>query len=210
MRPIHHVTRQELLFDELPVARRFTDGQSARAFRSKGTRGWTTAMPAAGPPFEKVAFVHAHHRLAGLVRRVRDGQEWFDEDAFNAELGGPWSAFWVLPQLAKIGLAVVDNGDGEVRLRPADPRAARFVNESRRKASPKGYKIQRLIEAFLPVRDPRRPHLNVTENRRLALAEVLDDKWEIDADDLFSERRRIRLVSRWTVLELIELELETA
>ena len=92
-------------------------------------------MPAAGPAFEKVAFVHAHHTLVGLVGRVRDGQEWFQEEDLNAELGGSWSAFWVLPQLAKIGLAVVDYGEGEVRLRPADPRAARFVNESRRQVN---------------------------------------------------------------------------
>ena len=207
MRSTHHVTRQELLTAELPAARRFTEGQSARAFRSKGQRGWTTAMPAAGPPFEKVAFVHAHHKLVRLVRRVRDGQEWFQEEQFNAELGGPWSAFWVMPQLAKIGLAVVDYGEGEVRLRPADPRAARFVNESRRQVSPKGFKIQRLIEAFLPVRDPCR---RVTDDRRLVLAEVLGESWEIEADDLLSERRRVRLVSPWTVSKVVELELDTA
>jgi hypothetical protein len=208
MRQTHHVTRQELMIDELPDARNFTEKHSTRAFRSKQRRGWTTTMPAAGPPFEMVAFVHTNHPLVNLVRRVREGQEWFDEDILNAELGGPWATFWVLPKLAKIGLAVVDNGNGEVRLRPADPRAARFVNYSRSQAGPKGYKIQRLIEAFLPVRDPRRGQLNVTENRRLALAEVLDEKWEIDAEDLFTDRRRVRLVSRWTVLKLIDAELE--
>lgn len=210
MRSTHHITRQKLLTAELPTARRFTEGQSARAFHSKGQRGWTTAMPAAGPPFEKVAFVHVHDKLVELVRRVRDGQEWFREDELNAELGGPWSAFWVLPQLAKIGLAVVDYGEGEVRLRPADPRAARFVNESRKQTGSRGYKIERLIEAFLPVRDPRRSHLRVTDNRRLALAEVLDAWWEIDADDLYGDRRRVRLVSRWTVLEVMEVDVESA
>lgn len=208
MRNTHHTTRQELLFRELPYAKNFTEKQSARAFSSKESRGWATAMPPDGPPFEMVAFVHANHKLFELVGRVQDGQGWLDEDALNAELGGPWSAFWVLPQLAKIGLAVVDSGDGEVRLRPADPRAARFVNEARCGVSPKGYKIQRLIEAFLPVRDPRRSHLKVTDRRRLALAEVLDEKWEIEADDLFTDRLRIRLVSRWTLSELIDAELE--
>ncbi|MCH7994444.1 MAG: hypothetical protein IIB57_08365, partial [Planctomycetes bacterium] len=71
MRSTHHVTRQELLTAELPTARRFTEGQSARAFRSKGQRGWITAMSATGPPFEMVAFVHAHHKLVELVERVR-------------------------------------------------------------------------------------------------------------------------------------------
>lgn len=206
MRSTHHVTRQELLTAELPAARRFTEGQSTRAFRRKRQRGWTTAMPAAGPPLEKVAFVHAHHKLVALVERVRDGQQWFQEDELNAELGGPWSAFWVMPQLAKIGLAVVDYGDDEVRLRPADPRAAHFVNESRRAVSPRGFKIERLIEAFSPVRNPCR---RVTDDRRLVLAEVLGDSWEIEADDLLSERRRVRLVSPWTVSKVVELELET-
>ena len=207
MRSTHHVTRRELFIGELPAPWRFTERQSTRAFHSKEQRGWITAMPTTGPALEKVAFVHAHDKLVELVRRVRDGQEWFQEEELNAELGGPWSAFWVLPQLAKIGLAVVDYGEGEVRLRPADPRAARFVNESRRHVSPKGFKIQRLIEAFLPVRDPCR---RVTDDRRLVLAEVLDGKWEIEADDLFGDRRRVRLVSRWTVLKVIDLELETA
>ena len=80
MRQIHHVTRQELLSAELPGAKRFTEGQSARAFRSKERRGWITAMPADGPPFEMAAFVHENHPLAGLVGRVRDGQQWMAED----------------------------------------------------------------------------------------------------------------------------------
>ena len=210
MRSTHHVTRQELLTAELPTARRFTEGQSARAFRGKEQRGWITAMPAAGAAFERVAFVHAHHALVGLVGHVRDGKEWFQEEDLSAELGGIWSAFWVLPQLAKIGLAVVDYGEDEVRLRPADPRAARFVNESRNNVGPRGYKIERLIEAFLPVRAPRCRDVRVTDDRRIALADVLDTSWEIGADDLFSERRRVRLASRWTVLKVIDLELETA
>jgi hypothetical protein len=206
MKQIHHITRQELLFAELPGAKRFTEGQSARAFRSKEGRGWITAMPADGPPFEMVAFVHENHRLAGLVSRVRGGQRRMGEDELRAELGGAWATSWTLPKLAKIGLAVVDYAADQVRFSPADPRAARFVNESRQKVSPRGYKIQRLIEAFLPVRDPRRSHVKVTDNRRLELADVLDTCWEIQAEDLLDDRRWIRLVSRWTVLQIINLE----
>ena len=210
MKQIHHITRRELLLAELSGAKRFTDGQSARAFRSKEGRGWLTAMPADGPPFEMIAFVHQNHPLAPLVQRVRGGQDRFDEEDLRAELGGGWAEFWVIPQFAKVGLAVVDYAEGEVRLQPADPRAARFVNESRRQVSARGYKIQRLIEAFLPVRDPRRSHIKVTDDRCLELAYILDTKWEIEAEDLLSNRRRIRLVSRWTVLQMLELEPQSA
>ena len=188
MKQIHHITRRELLLAELPGAKRFTDGQSARAFRSKEDRGWLTAMPADGPPFEMVAFVHQNHPLAPLVQRVRGGQDRFDEEDLKAELGGAWAAFWVIPQLAKVGLAVVDYAEGEVRFQPADPRAACFVNESRRQASERGYKIEKLMEAFLSDRDPRRSYIKVTDDSRLELAHVLDTRWEIEAEDLLSNR----------------------
>ena len=76
MRSTHHVTRQKLLTAELPTARRFTEGQSARAFRRKGQRGWTTAMPAGGPPRFEVAetMIHvsgatlSHHPAISEVR----------------------------------------------------------------------------------------------------------------------------------------------
>jgi len=38
------------------------------------------------------------------------------------------------------------------------------------------------------------------------LAQELDEKWEINADDLYDDRRRVRLVSRWTVSKVAELE----
>lgn len=204
MRPINYITRQEVLNAEIPQACRYTDGQSARAFQSKEGRGWISAMPAEGPPFEMVAFVHQNHQLSNLVKRVRDGQEWFLEDELEAELGGPWMSFWIIPLLAKVGLALAGYKGEEVHLRPADPRAARFINESRRQISCRGYKVQCLIEAFLPIRDPRRSHIKVKDDRRLAVAEILDSIWDVDADDLLSNRLRIRLVSRWTTLQIVE------
>jgi hypothetical protein len=200
MRQIHHITRQELLFNELPNAQRFTDGQSARAFRRKGRRGWGTAMTPEGPPFEMVAWVHEHHPLAHLVRWVREGGRWLTEGDLNARLGGAWMTACALQALSKVGLAVAGHRDGQVQLRPADPRAVRFVNESRRHVSRRGYKVQCLIEAFLPVRNPGRTRLNVKSDRRLAVALNLESDWDIEALDLLDDDRDwIRLVSRWTV-----------
>jgi hypothetical protein len=97
-------------------------------------------------------------------------------------------------------LAVAGRSDGEVNLRPTDPRGARFINESRRRVSRRGYKVQCVIEAFLPVRDPSRSRINVKSDRRLAVALNLESDWDIEALDLLDDDRDwIRLVSRWTV-----------
>jgi len=86
-----------------------------------------------------------------------------------------------------------------VELCAVDPRAARFINESRLGPQLRGFSTRRVIEAFMLVRSPRRCRVNISDDRRLITADVLREQWQIECDDLLSERRRVRLVSSWTI-----------
>jgi len=199
MVPVHSITRLELVFKEIKTARRFTDGQSQRAFRSKRDRGWESAMPAEGPPFEMVSFAHSNHHLFPIVEFVRRGQAAVSIQEIETRTGDSWKSLSTLRALAKVGLAVSGCTETHLHLRGADVRAARLINESRHHVSRRGFRDRLLIEAFLPIRDPRRSHIKVKDDRRIAVAEILDEEWDIDAEDLLDGRRLVRLLSRWTV-----------
>ena len=96
-------------------------------------------------------------------------------------------------------LAVGGFAEGSVHLIAADPRGAKLVNESRHHTSRRGCNIRGLIEALLPCRDPSRSRVNATDTRRILVAEILDEEWDIDTEGLLEERAWIRLVSRWRV-----------
>lgn len=85
------------------------------------------------------------------------------------------------------------------------------MNESRHHTGRRGCKVQNIIQAFVPGRDPKRRRVNATENRRLFVAEVLDMDWDIETEGLLEERTWVRLVSRWRLpLEEIARELQPA
>lgn len=199
MRPLHHVTRQALMLAELSGARRFTDGQSLLAFREKRKRGWISAMPGDGPPLQVIAFVHRNQSLFELVREVGEGRAWIPGDRLDRYLDEPWTALRALRSLARVGLAVGGFAEGSVHLIAADPRGSNLVNESRHHTSRRGCNIRGLIEALLPCRNPSRSRVNATDTRRILVAEILDEEWDIDTEGLLEERAWIRLVSRWRV-----------
>lgn len=199
MRPLHAITRRELILKELADAQRYGCRHAQAAFREKACRGWVTAMPAEGPPFEMVAFVHANHSLAQLVRAAANGQRRFALDPECTALVTPTGGHVDLCELGGVGLAIARISEDAIELLPADPRAARLVNAARHRVGRRGYRATAVIEAFLPCRNPECSRIIATASRRLYVAGLLAEHWAIDCEDLLDEKRWVRLVSRWFV-----------
>jgi hypothetical protein len=181
--------------------RRLTVGQMRRAVRRLEERGWVVVMPAEGPAYEAVAAIDASHPLAALAAAYRTGQRWFDRSVVGRVLGAPVGSLAGVRQLAKAGFALLGADDDNVALAAADPREAVIVNEARLGPQRHGFGVRRVIEATLHVRAPGRTRVNVDDDRRLAAAEALETRWAISCDDLLCGRRRVRLISAWTISE---------
>ncbi len=179
--------------------RSFTVRQFERCRRQLAERGWLMAAENEGPAFEKVVAVTADSPAFRLVRAYARGRRWFEIAELSRTVGTPIFERAGADRLAAMGFALAESHGDRVELCVADPRAARFINESRLGPQTRGFSTRGVIEAFMLVRSPGRCRVNVSDARRLATADVLKDRWHIECDDLLGERRRVRLVSSWTV-----------
>jgi len=179
--------------------RSFTVGQFERCRRRLVERGWFMAAENEGPAFEKVVAVTAESTAFPLVRAYMGGKRWFKIAELNRTVEAPIATRAGAARLAAMGFALAKSHGDRVKLHVTDPRAARLINESRLGPQARGFSIRGLIEAFMLVRSPRRCRVNISDDRRLATAEALKERWQIKCDDLLGERRRVRLVSSWIV-----------
>ena len=152
-----------------------------------------------GPAFERVVAVTSESPAFLLVREYVRGTRSFLMTELNRIVGVPITERAGAVRLAAMGFAMSESHGDHVELCVADPRAARYANESRLGPQVRGFSTRGLIEAFMLVRSPGRRRVNVSDDRRLATAGVLKDRWQIECDDLLGERRRVRLVSSWIV-----------
>ncbi len=198
MKGIRTATRSEWVRKVLGPKRKFTLRQMERVLHLRWFEGWITAMPAEGPALERLAIVHQGVPMAELVRAYQAGERWFARAEVEAILQTQVDTRLGAQRLGKAGFAIVGCENGRLEVRAVDPRTASLVNESRCRASNKGYSVRRVIEAVLHVRDPRRRRINITDDRRLMAAEVLLSSWSIECEDLLVGRLRVRLISKWT------------
>ncbi len=177
----------------------FTVRQFERCRRRLIDRGWCIAAEAEGPAYEQVVAVTPDNPAFNIVCAYDRNKRWFEIAALSRTVGESIVERAGMARLATLGFALVNIDNDHVELCVVDPRAARFINESRLGPQVRGFSTRRVIEAFMLVRSPRRCRVNVSDDRRLITAEVLRERWQIECDDLLSERRRVRLVSSWTV-----------
>lgn len=197
MKGVRTATRSAWVGKVLGPRRKFTVRQMMLVLHLRLFEGWASAMPADGPALEEVAMVHKSNPLATVVRAYQTGTRWFERAGLEALVGARLHTPIGAQRLAMAGFAIVAYDGDRVELRAADPRTARFVNESRHRTSDKGYSARRVIEAMLPVRNPRRRRININDDRRLLAAETLLNRWSINCDDLLAGRLRVRLISNW-------------
>lgn len=198
MKQVRSKTREEWVKYALGARSRLTVRQMERTLRLQDFNGWISAMLAEGPAYEQIAMILKEHPLAFVVLEYRRGNRWFNIDALQQALGAAIDTRKGADRLAKIGFAVISASGDMVQLRAADPRSARFVNESRCCPQIRGYSVRRVLEAILSIRRPGTSRVNLTDDRRLRLAETLFQEWLIRCDDALTGRLRIRLFSTWT------------
>jgi hypothetical protein len=181
----------------LKAGKRFTTKQMRRVILYRRDDGWLTAMRPDGSAEEKVAFVRTTHPLVTIVQQYNAGERWFEITVINNAVGAPVFQPIGAIRLAKTGFAIVSAAGTQIELQAADPREARFVNESRCGPQVRGYSARRVIEALLHLRHPGRRRINVTDDRRLTAVHALASRWGITCDDLLDGRFRVRLFSAW-------------
>jgi hypothetical protein len=156
-------------------------------------------IPAGQSRHERVTVLRCNHRLAHVARAYLAGRPWFDRAMLEAALGRPLDSRAGAFALAAAGFALLRAEGDSIEVRAADPRVARLVNRARLGPQRRGYRVHRVLEAFLalpPRSQRRRP---ATDDRRLEVARRLQDDWLLDGDDLLNCRPFARLQSAWTL-----------
>ncbi len=197
MKGVRAWTRHDLVRRILGPDKRLTVGQMQRSLSLMRRRGWLTATPADGPAYERVAVVNESHPLAAIVREYIAGTRWFERARVEKLIGAPLSEEAGARRLGKAGLAITQANAATIQLQVTDPRGAQLINRARCGTSVLGFGVRRVIEAFVPVRQPGRSRVNVDDDRRLRAAIAMDG-WGISCDDLLVGRKRVRLSSSWT------------
>jgi len=161
-------------------------------------RGILILVSSEGPAYEKVAGVSRKSAASALGEAYINGQRVFTIDSIEKALCESIYGRRGMTGLAELGFVVVRQIGGSLELRLEDVRLAWFINLSRLGPQPKGFGIRPLTEAALCLRHPKRRGIHMTADRRLQVAIRLGD-FEIDCEDILSDRKRIRLFSRWTL-----------
>lgn len=204
MKGVRCRTRREWIRRIIGPQGNLTAAKMIRAIRIRRLDNWHTAMPATGPDLEQIAFVHGSHPVAPIIKAYNKGDHWFDLTVVEKAIGAPLHQPIGAIRLAQAGFAIqrLKPEGRQVEFCAAAPNEARYVNEARTGAPRKGYSVQRIVDAFLHVRHPLRPRINITDARRLRTVYILENKWGIRCDDLLAGRSRVRLVSNWTLCDL--------
>jgi hypothetical protein len=156
-------------------------------------------IPSGQSRHERITVLRRDHPLAAIARAYLAGRRCFDRSMLEAAVGRPLNTRSGAFALAAAGLALLRAEGESVELRAADPRVARLVNCARLGPQRRGYRVHRVLEAFLalpPRAYRRRP---ATDDRRLEVARRLQDDWLLDGDDLLNCRPFARLQSAWTL-----------
>lgn len=198
MKGIQFKTRQEWIHQVIGADGHLNALKMDRVIRIKKLDGWHTAMSAAGPALEPVAFVHDSNPLSAIVKAYNEGQRWFEISETEQIVGGRlWAPIGVI-RLAQAGFALLtcNSTKGNVELRAAAPNEALYVNKARAGGG-MGGNTRRVVDAFLHITMAARPQFNLTIRRRLKASEIMKTKWGIRCKDLLSRRGRIRFTSNW-------------
>jgi hypothetical protein len=182
--------------------RRYSAARMRAALRGRAREGWLPVLPEGRSPHARVTVLRCEHPLAPLVRAYLAGQRWFERAVIEDALGYRLDSREGATRLAAAGLALLRADGIRLELRAADSRVAELVNRARIGVQLRGYRIQRVLEAFLclPPTKERRHH--ATDERRLEVAQLLQEDWLIDGDDLLNCRPFARLYSVWTFQEI--------
>jgi len=160
--------------------------------------GWIPVAPATGARFEQVTLLRPTHPLAAVARAYLRGQRCFERARIEAALGRPLDSQAGAAALAAAGFGLLRQDGASIELRAADPRAARLVNRARLGRQGRGYRVERVLEAFLCLPPAATRRHAVTDERRLEVARLVRDEWQLDGDDLLNCRPVARLASAWT------------
>lgn len=198
MKGIRCKTRREWIHGAIGSGGNFTAIKMGRVIQLRQLDGWRTAMPAAGPSFEPVAFVHDSSPLSALVRAYNDGQRWFEIDAIERAIGCRLCSPVGVIRLSQAGLGLLrhDPAKRRVELAAAGPKEALYVNKARAGGG-MGGNIRRVVDAFLHLTIDSRPGFNLTDRRCRRVAKLMRDKWGIRCKGLLSRQSRVRFISNW-------------
>jgi hypothetical protein len=202
MRSTHVLSRSAWVHRVLGPSLNFTPRACERTWTELVARHWHTAAPPHGRAWERIAFVVSSSRFAALVEpfsqaRTTHGSElWFPIASVEGVLQASIRTRPGAGSLASLGLGIAACTDEQVLLRPIDVRAARYVNMARVGPPVGEVSVRGLIAAFLCLGNPARRRVQITDDRRLDTLIALDE-WGIDAPDLFEQRQRVAICSRW-------------
>jgi len=168
-------------------------------------RGFIIIADPVGPAYEKVAAVTQGSPTAYLAKSYIAGEKWFSINQIEQAIGESIFSQKGGALLGNLGFAVVRQMGDRLELMRVDTRLARFINEARLGPQQKGFGVRPLTEAVLCLRPPKSRSIHVTDDRRLQVAERLA-MFGVDCDDLLGPRKRVRLVSRWTLGRVVEVD----
>jgi hypothetical protein len=177
---------------------RYSTARARAALLARLRAGWAPVVPPGRSRHERVTVLRPGHPLAAVARAYRSGQRWFDRAALEAALGRSLTSRPGALALASAGFALLSTEGGRIELQAADPRVARVVNRARLGEQRRGYKVHRVLEAFLALPPKARRLRPATDDRRLEVAQRLHDDWLLDGEDLLNCRPFVRLRSTWT------------
>ena len=198
MRDVKTKMRAEWVRIALGQGRRFTEGNFRRARFRLLERGFIIIADSAGPAYEKIAAVRRSSPAAELAEAHIAGTRWFSIGEVERAVGESVFGRSGLMRLANLGFVIMRQIGDKLEVERVDTRMARFVNEARLGPQKKGFGIRPLIEAAMSLQHPNRRSIHVTDERRISVAERLAE-FGIDCDDIMGDRKRIRLISRWTL-----------
>jgi hypothetical protein len=156
-------------------------------------------VPVGQCPHERVTVLGPEHPLAPLARAYGAGQRWFPRLEIEQALGRRVDSRAGAVALATAGFAMLSAADSRIELRAADPRIARIVNRARLGPQRRGYRIHRVLEAFLCLPPKKQRRHSATDDRRLEVARLMQSEWLLDGDDVLNCRPFARLSSAWTL-----------
>lgn len=181
--------------------RRFSLESLRKVLETEYLNGWVTVLPVVGPPAGKVPLIHASQPLARLVCQYRNGSSRFTVESIERATGARITSLQAGRQLAKVGLAIAGWDGEEVDLQAVDPDEARIVNGTRRQGAFVEAAPAAAVAVILGVQGPHRQPVRLTQDRRMQAWEAWLERWEIRADSLLGENKKVRLVSEWHLAE---------
>jgi hypothetical protein len=180
---------------------RYSAARAQAALRSRFRTGWLPVIPPGRSRHERVTVLRRNHPLAAVARAYLAGDRWFERGVLETALGRRLDTLMGAAALAAAGFALLRVNGSRLELRAADPRAAHLVNRARVGPQRRGYRIHRVLESFLYLPPKKKRRHPATDDRRLEVAQRLQDIWLLDGDDLLNCRPFARLRSPWTFEE---------